>query len=158
MCVGSNLILMEDHKKNAEIIGWLPGQKRLLSLSLSVVSLLFIIVIISEATMFPWTVSLVGPVVAVIVVSLSGPGARAATAGTSYADTSDGFRLSETTVPLFVFSLFVARFRKFWPKAIWREAPIATATTTATARTRPRSSGSRAPWIPAAIGARAIRH
>ena len=46
----------------------LPGYEGLLSLSLSVVPVLFVVVIILEAAMFPWSVSLLGPVAVTGVV------------------------------------------------------------------------------------------
>lgn len=131
----------------------IPSNKSLLSLSLLVVSLLVVVVLISEASMFPWTVSLIGPVV---VMPLSGPGAAAMGA---YADTSDIFSLSKTTVPLFAFPLPVSRSRKFRPKAVGGQASItaAVAVTVAAARPSSTSSISRTPSVPATIRARPIR-
>lgn len=133
----------------------IPSNKSLLSLSLLIVSLLVVVVLISEASMFSWTVSLIGPVV---VMPLSGPGAAAMGA---YADTSDIFGLSKTTVPFFPFPLSVSRSRKFRSKAVGGQAPITTvvAVMVAVAAARPSSTSSvsRTPSVPTAIRARPIR-
>lgn len=131
----------------------IPSDKSLLSLSLLIVSLLVVVVLVSEASMFSWTVSLIGPVV---VMPLSGPGAAAMGA---YADTSDIFGLSKTTVPFFAFPLSVSWSRKFRAKAVGGEAPITTAVAVTVAAARPTSTSSvsRTPSVSAAIRARPIR-
>lgn len=139
----------------------IPSNKSLLSLSLLIVSLLVVVVLISEASMFSWTVSLIGPVV---VMPLSGPGpgpgpGPGAAAMRAYADTSDIFGLSKTTVPFFTFPLSVSRSRKFRAKAVGGQAPITTvfAVTVAAARPSLTSSVTGTPSVPAAIRTRPIR-
>lgn len=136
---------------------FIPSNKSLLSLSLLIVSLLVVVVFISEASMFSKSVSLIGPVV---VMPFSGPGAGpGAAAMGAYADTSDIFGLSKTTVPFFAFPLSVPRSRKFRAKAVGGQAPITTVVAVTVSAARPSSTSlvSRTPSVPAAIRARPIR-
>lgn len=132
----------------------IPCNKSLLSLSLLFVSLLVVVVLLPEASMFPRSVSLVaGPVV---VMSLSGPGAAAMGA---YADAPDIFGLSKTTVPFFAFPISVPGSREFRAKAVGGQAPITAvvAVTVAAARPSPTSPVPGTPPVSAAIRARPIR-
>lgn len=140
----------------------LPGNKSLLSLSLHIVPLLLIVVIIFEAAVFPSPVSLLRPVV-VVTLPGSGPrpgpraGSGAAVAGASDTETSQVFRLSETTFPFFAFPLSVSWLRKFGPKTVRGQASFAAVVAVAAAGTSTLSPKTRTPRILAAIGARAIR-
>lgn len=92
----------------------LPGDKSLLSLSLSVVPLLLVVIFIFEASVFTRSVPLLGPVVVavvvgVVVVALPGPGPGPGPA--SYADPSEVSRLSESVLPLLALPLPVAGLR-----------------------------------------------
>lgn len=94
----------------------------------------------------------------VVVMPLSGPGpGPGATAVGAYADTSDIFGLSKTTVPFFAFPLPVSRSRQLGAKAVGGQAPIATVVAVAAARPSSTSSFSRTPPVPSAIGAGAVR-
>lgn len=91
-----------------------------------------------------------------VVVSLSGPGPRSTAVG-AYADTSDVFGLSKTTVAFFAFDLPVSRSRKFRAEAVGGQAPTTTVVAVAAARPSSTSSVARTPPVPAAIRTRPIR-
>lgn len=146
----------------------LPGDKRLLSLSLGVVPLLLVVIFIFKASVFSRRVPRLGPVVVaaavvvvrrvvVVVVTLPGPGPGPGPA--SDADPSEVFRLSESALPLLALPLPVARLRQFGPEAVRGQAPLAAVAAVAApgARPSPGSPGPRAPRVPAAVRARSIR-
>lgn len=117
----------------------LPGDKGLLSLPLSVISLLVVVIIIFEASVFPRTVSLLRPVTVVVTVAVavvvggvtvvvslsgSGPGPRSGSTRASYADPPQVAGLPEASLPLLPLPLSVPRFGEFRSEAVRGEAPV----------------------------------
>lgn len=138
----------------------IPGDKSLLSLSLSIVSLLIVVVIVFEAALLPSPVPLLGPVV-VVALPGTGPGPRsgpgAPPVGTSYAKTSKVSRLPKTTLSVFTFPLPVSRLGKFGPKTVRGQATVATVFAVAATGTTTRSPKTRTARISVTTRTRTIR-
>lgn len=163
-----NLLIMDYRYINVikiiiKMCALIPGDKSLLSLSLSIVPLLLVVIFVFRAAVFTGTVPLFGPVVVsavgaavVVVVTFPWPRSGPRAGPTSYADPSDVSRFSESTLTLLTFPLSVSRFREFRAKTIRRQAPFAAVAAVAAAGTSAGSTGAGTPTLAAVVRARSI--